>query len=1042
MYSWFYRYRFILILVYTVLFGVGCSGDIKSDITKSLSNLVNKDTEAPFIKIMGNAQVVVAKGQVTLPIKINTNVDWLVQKNAKWVTLSITEGHSGENVINLLVSENTALSARSTKVTFVSLSGDIETQFLIKQSTSLFEISYDASAMSKEEGSTKNIILTGDVKWDATIKSASWLSLSKTSSSEFSTSSTYYELVAKALTENNTNISRVATLSFSNPRSIHPQEIDIIQEGYVFRISSNNILLPSAVNESISLNIEGNTEWLLEKSLGDNWYTVSSSSGSLRECQNENSTPKECQTRLQITVTQANTFNRSRFGKLIFKLSLDNRPTQEVNITQISGLQNTFNFINKSAPGFTIIDSNATFAHINFEGNTSWTLSKPVTDTWYSLETTTGTISTDSNELVKINILEPNNRTYVRSSPITFTLNNNIKRTFIIIQNAVVDTNHDGLIEVSTIEDLNNIRYNLQGSGKKQFIDTINLHSEFIGANEGCPTVDKPAWIHKTTGITVVTEPTSANIQNYTRYEKCYGYILTQNLDFTSNDSYRNQNVCLDRITYSERTCEYNFKDVISAHWLPIGSFLTPFKAVFNGNGKTISKLRSHNSLQLYVGLFGYVDGSNTMIYDLTLREPEVGVLAHEVGYLKYKSIGLLVGFLNNAIMMNNKIIDGYMVLNNIWHPNIGALVGTNNGGKILNSSTMNIKIYGRQEIVSYAIESYKSLLTERTAINIIPGYTGGLVGYNNGEIFNSYVQDTSLCGYFNVGGFVGYNDSLGSIKYSSAEGKILTTNYDLEDYYSVPYNVLKNKVCNKAQKNDTNRHVSDIPTSSIAGGFVAINTGNIQNSLTNISIYGSHEAVGGFVGLAQGSSIIEKSYAKIEEFYIYHSITKLGGFVGSLRQDSRIKNSYTTTGYILYSPDFLSYYYGPINRNVGAFIGELLLSNNAKYGADVEKSFYRTGIFDHISRHSNVAGIGVINKESRVQNADKTLTSLTGYSIEDFTAIDDENNLIRPTLGNSFFYSINNGSKHIPYLFKETKDITKSNIENLLPNQVLLENP
>ncbi|MCX8513544.1 MAG: hypothetical protein ORN26_00540 [Candidatus Pacebacteria bacterium] len=80
-----------------------------------------------------------------------------------------------------------------------------------------------------------------------------------------------------------------------------------------------------------------------------------------------------------------------------------------------------------------------------------------------------------------------------------------------------VDSDGDGLIEISTIEQLNNIRYNLSGSSYK-------TSAADSGLSSGCP----------------ITSITRINGSSGTG---CYGYELTKSIDFNSPSSYTSNNV-------------------------------------------------------------------------------------------------------------------------------------------------------------------------------------------------------------------------------------------------------------------------------------------------------------------------------------------------------------------------------------------------------------------------------------------------------------------------------------------------------------------
>ena len=94
----------------------------------------------------------------------------------------------------------------------------------------------------------------------------------------------------------------------------------------------------------------------------------------------------------------------------------------------------------------------------------------------------------------------------------------------------LADSDGDGLIDIDTLEELNNIRYNLEGTSYK-------VSADGSGNSEGCPA----------TG--------------------CFGYELTRNLDFASAASYD-----ADAINSDWRPDNADPDMATNAGWEPIGS--------------------------------------------------------------------------------------------------------------------------------------------------------------------------------------------------------------------------------------------------------------------------------------------------------------------------------------------------------------------------------------------------------------------------------------------------------------------------------------
>ena len=136
----------------------------------------------------------------------------------------------------------------------------------------------------------------------------------------------------------------------------------------------------------------------------------------------------------------------------------------------------------------------------------------------------------------------------------------------------------DGLIEIYSLLDLHNMRYDLAGTSYKT-TDTTGV----AGNSDGC---DQDG-----DGV-------------------CFGYELMENLDFDVSGDGRTWSANGDG-GYSLHEADSNavYFPVADGGWLPIGSFADPFAAVFDGNGHSISNLAIHRD-QLYVGFFGVIGGA------------------------------------------------------------------------------------------------------------------------------------------------------------------------------------------------------------------------------------------------------------------------------------------------------------------------------------------------------------------------------------------------------------------------------------------------
>ena len=149
--------------------------------------------------------------------------------------------------------------------------------------------------------------------------------------------------------------------------------------------------------------------------------------------------------------------------------------------------------------------------------------------------------------------------------------------------NGKYDADGDELIEVSNMEQLDAIRYDLDGDGQAD-------------AESGRDTYDAAFPVSGSETVCLAN---------------CNGYELTRSLDFDDPGNYASRSV--------------NAKWTSGDGWLPIGNENNRFGANFYGNGHTIANLYINRTTQFNnlgaVGLFGYAGGQ---INDLGLIDVDV----------------------------------------------------------------------------------------------------------------------------------------------------------------------------------------------------------------------------------------------------------------------------------------------------------------------------------------------------------------------------------------------------------------------------------
>ena len=263
-----------------------------------------------------------------------------------------------------------------------------------------------------------------------------------------------------------------------------------------------------------------------------------------------------------------------------------------------------------------------------------------------------------------------------------------------------VDKDGDGLIEICDLEGINEMRYQLDGSGYKTSADATTI-------TQGCP----PAG--------------------------CKGYELMRSLDFNVADSYRGNMVDTTWTT--------------STGWQPIGSNANRFSSIFEGNGHTISNLYVSRIAEASLGLFSVVDTdgevNNVGLLNVSVEGSESnigGVVGLNYGRITNsyatgavtgtgENVGGLVGSNGGDIM--NSYATGTVTGTG---DNIGGLVGSN-GGDIMNSYATGA-VTGNSG-VGGLVGSNRGSVTDSYAMGAVIGNSnvGGLVGSNRGSVTNSY---------------------------------------------------------------------------------------------------------------------------------------------------------------------------------------------------------------------------------------------------------------------------------------------------------------
>ena len=433
-----------------------------------------------------------------------------------------------------------------------------------------------------------------------------------------------------------------------------------------------------------------------------------------------------------------------------------------------------------------------------------------------------------------------------------------------------IDQDNNGLIELCDLDALDAVRYQLDGSGYRESFDVVKITA-------GCP------------------------------QSGCNGYELRRNLDFNSDDSYRN-------ITNKETWTS-------GLGWLPIGDRLNFFTARFEGNGHTISNLYINRSSD-YVGLF-QATSELAKISDLVLSQINikgnsyVGSLAgHNGGGITYIGVegGRLIGMGNNVGGLfganEGTILNGDVILEHVEGSghSLGGLVGYNDGN--IRHSVADTSLSGVSQVGGLVGLNFGGVLADSRADGSIEGrdYIGGLVGLNRARVSASYAEGNVISEGSYSGGLVGANHQGGRIADSRASGAVSGNLYvgglagwnrdsEISNSFTVNRVDGNSDVGGLVGWNEDGQISNTYASGSVGGvhrvgGLVGNNKGIISDSFVNGQVVASGEHVGGLIGWNYANQTRYAATVRVIHSYWDSDATEiLVSAGGSLRTTAQLKS-------------------------------------------------------------------------------------------------------------------------------------------------------
>ena len=432
------------------------------------------------------------------------------------------------------------------------------------------------------------------------------------------------------------------------------------------------------------------------------------------------------------------------------------------------------------------------------------------------------------------------------------------------------DSDNDNLIDITTLSQLNVIRYDLDGDGLNTGDDAVNYYAAFSGITQGmgCPAA-------------------------------CIGYELMNDLDFDYDE---------DGSTHTSGTIDPG--DAVAATaayfdmntgWTPIGghtSSAAPYTAIFEGNGNTIDNLYinlapSAANAGAFVGLFADLGATGS---PATVR-----------------NVGLVNPYVNNARTATGALV------------RTGALAGRNANGMVSGSYVSGGSVTGSQATVTGGVnnwvgcllgynvsvvsDSYAGCTVSATGTNAVSAnagdYAGGLIGESGGSanalVRRSYARGTvssddfagGLLGGASGGGTVTTSHATGAVSVSAAGGRAGgLVGHMINANTAVSASFAAGAV--SASGGGTN-NVGGLVGYLIDGGSVtaAYATGTV--SATN-NASGVTNRVGGLIGRVEGgTTTITASYATgaVTGAGTGGATDSLGGLVGTSGNSGAVTNSH-----------------------------------------------------------------------------------------------------------------------------------------------------
>ena len=406
------------------------------------------------------------------------------------------------------------------------------------------------------------------------------------------------------------------------------------------------------------------------------------------------------------------------------------------------------------------------------------------------------------------------------------------------------DTDDDGLIDITTLAQLDAIRHDLNGNGDA-------THADYVAA---FPSRD-------TNSATRMGCPSG----------NCSGYELMNNLDFDENDD--------DQITSADTTYWNS-----GAGWTPIGgadeSASNDFTATFEGNDHTISNLyislnTTGANVATFVGLFADISGGTAR--NVGLVNPSVSNTRS--GSASFSRTGALAGRNTAGSTVSGSYVSG------------GSVTGTRNIGSGNDENLAGCLIgYNAGTVTT----SHASCAATATGSYSGRDRAGGLIGRSDGTVSNSYATG-GVSSDTTAGGLVGETRSTGvTITGSHATGAVSASGGGGDVWAGGLAGALESSVSDSYATGAVSASGGNVWAGGLAGDVVGTQTVTASYATGAVSGSGSAAvAVGGLAGRLTNTTSTSASYATGAVSASGSGTKEVGGLAGQLGDSASITASY-----------------------------------------------------------------------------------------------------------------------------------------------------